>query len=455
MDIEKLIGFTSITSIPLSTAGNPILTENELEIKIFGDVGLLEHDEKREVCANLLPPGLLVLTNMRIIFIIDGLDSNKFCEPSLKSSSTKVGWGFNLKDVASIDDCSSSFLSRSSRLHINTVRKNQLLPQPDKAYEYFGFKFPSKNEDKYTLLSLTRQMITKSAWTSNDNQMKHHLNNNQVSEFSTNNAGVGGILKRQENNLREMDDLKRDALSDLDSLMKRAREVTSVIQRYAVYADSQSQEGIIETEGNESNHGNDSTSSSFYEVDEVNSIMQTIGITSPVTKFSAGKLYHEQLAKQLADFLLNTQTLQKMGGMVTFTDTFGLFNRARGMEFVSPNDFLCSAERIPHLNVGITIKKFVSGVFTFCLDTMTDQSYCNQLLSIIDKSNEEDKEEMRNDSTSTKNYFRDGITSPDVAKHFRISLILAKEMLFVAENSGLICRDDTISGLVFYKNLFS
>ena len=49
-------------------------------------------------------------------------------------------------------------------------------------------------------------------------------------------SGVAGILRRQEENLRASDEITREALNDLDSLMKRAREVASMVQRYASFA---------------------------------------------------------------------------------------------------------------------------------------------------------------------------------------------------------------------------
>jgi hypothetical protein len=33
--------------------------------------------------------------------------------------------------------------------------------------------------------------------------------------------------------------------------------------------------------------------------------------------------------------------------------------------------------------------------------------------------------------------------------------VLAQERLYFMERNGLICRDDTVRGLVFYPNLFS
>lgn len=50
-----------------------------------------------------------------------------------------------------------------------------------------------------------------------------------------------------------------------------------------------------------------------------------LGIVSPVTKQSAGKQYHEQLSRQLAEFL--EKNLQREKGMMVLHDVYCLFNR--------------------------------------------------------------------------------------------------------------------------------
>jgi EAP30/Vps36 family len=105
----------------------------------------------------------------------------------------------------------------------------------------------------------------------------------------------------------------------------------------------------------------------------------SMGIATPVTKETAGRKYHKELARQvtpvsntlsmrsmsmlvrprhnitrnlrrdiepeemlavlqLADFLRGP--LERAGGMMTLPDVYCLFNRARGTELVSPDDLL-------------------------------------------------------------------------------------------------------------------
>lgn len=56
------------SSTPLSVAGRPIYFDEEVEIKIEESVSVLLHDNRR-VVKELVPPGMLILTNVRLIII--------------------------------------------------------------------------------------------------------------------------------------------------------------------------------------------------------------------------------------------------------------------------------------------------------------------------------------------------------------------------------------------------
>ena len=82
--------------------------------------------------------------------------------------------------------------------------------------------------------------------------------------------------------------------------MEQAKECISIVQRYAAISasnNSRSADG-----GGDA--CSETTSEAAADVNEMEDIMLNIGMVSPVTKFSAGRAYHSQLAKQLADLLL-------------------------------------------------------------------------------------------------------------------------------------------------------
>ena len=182
------------------------------------------------------------------------------------------------------------------------------------------------------------------------------------------------------------------------------------------------------------------TSSEIGELSEMENILQSIGMVSPVTKFSAGRSYHQQLARQLADLLSSQGRLQRMGGMITLTDLYSIYNRARGTELVSPDDLLQAASLMEHLHLGMRLRRFASGVIMIQADSLNEASLCQQLVDL---------------SKSDPEFQIHGIFATDLARKLCISLLVAKEQLLLAEVKGMLCRDDSITGLSFFPNLFS
>jgi len=452
--------------VPLTNAGNVVLLDGEVQVKCVEGVSVIEHSKAKQAGALLLPPGLVVLTNYRVALITDDDDDDSgggggtwrtSSNPQSPLACAKVGWGFDLASVTAVEDCKTmALLGRSSRLHIELAVPHHTATAAATTATTaacIGLKFPEKVGEKDTFLASTRQFLAKRSWEA----FSRHAHAAALKEqqradegFSTTQAGVAGLLRRQEDNLRAADELTREALGDLDSLMRRAREVASMVQRYASYAADRERQQQQQQDGGNATLPSSSSSSSGSsgggteggndEADALDAILHSIGIISPVTKSSAGKAFHQQLARQLADFLLDHDRLKRLGGMVTLTDMYGVFNRARGTELVSPDDFLRAVELVGALRVGVGTRRFPSGVHMLQLDEMRDDVLGRGLHELAQ-------------ATSARRV--DGLRAPDVARHYRVSLVVAREMLCAAETNGFLCRDDTVGGLAFFPNAFA
>ncbi|CAN6464507.1 unnamed protein product [Victoria cruziana] len=162
----------------------------------------------------------------------------------------------------------------------------------------------------------------------------------------------------------------------------------------------------------------------------------SVGIVSPVTKETAGALYHQQLSRQLADFIKGH--LERSGGMIALIDAYCLFNRARGTELISPEDMLQACAIWEKYDVPVMLRKFDSGVKVIQSKTHSDDEVFSRIESLV----------VRPDA------LRLGISASDAARTLGIAPALAKEHLLAAETRGLLCRDASHEGLRFYVNLF-
>jgi ESCRT-II complex subunit VPS36 len=230
-------------------------------------------------------------------------------------------------------------------------------------------------------------------------------------------VGVDHILSRNELKHKEAARLADEALSgDAEHLLKEAAELLQIIQKYMALLQKQ-QQSENNTQDKDAQH-------------HLASLLQDMGMTSALTKQDVTQTeYYEFLARQVADFLL--PKLPQMGGILTLTDVFCLFNRARGTNLISPEDLTQACQLLAVLHLGISQRTFPSGIVVLQLDSMMgDASTQNQLAKLCPT------------------------TALEASHILKLSPLLAQEQLEEAERMGLLCRDVTLETTRFYPNRF-
>jgi len=382
--------------------------ENEVELKNESKVSIALQ-EKTKVIGEIFASGSIVLTNFRFMVILLTIENGR---------QVNIGWGLLLKGISLVEDCARMF-KFSTRLRVCFHNSSKEI----------GLRFEKDGKEEF-LMAMHKSLERKS-WEKNMVPEKAPVPTiAEETVFSSTNAGVAGIIRRQERNLQSVDNLAKSALTDLDALMLRAREAIAVVQRYASYTAE---------DRDDRDDAMSDTTSQVAEKNEMETIMQNIGIVSPVTKFSAGRKYHEQLARQMADLLLQQGRLDRLGGMITLTDLYCVFNRARGTELVSPDDLLKAATLTKKLNLGLKLREFASGVKVLQADSHNEEAVGQRIIGLC----------------SDPRFTITGIQASDLALQLNISLIVAKEQLLVAENIEFVCRDESPEGLFFFKNQFA
>ena len=460
-----------LSSAPLSVSGLPILQPNEVELKSEANIVLRHHDDVKKSKNELFSSCLLILTNFRLI-IINNYDATS---TNTKSSSTSpkevndkfvhIGWGIDLKNISLIEEFNTgafTFVQNKVKVYLHNSNLSS----------FIVIKFEKQGKEEF--LKLINKALENRSWEKYTTDEKLNNKNNKVSVFSSANAGVAGIIRRQEQSIQSVDSLTKVALTDLDALMLRAREAVQVIQRYASYVDMSTHDSNSNSphDHDDDNDSYSETTSQAGERNEMETILQNIGIISPITKYSAGRMYHQQLARQIADILLQQNRLVRLGGMITLTDLYCLINKARGTELVSPDDLLKAASLTNRLHLGLQLHTFDSGVKVLKLNNYNEKELSEKILKLITTFNLKDNESViynkdgsnsskiatktvdDNSSLSDENIFHIGVQASDVSSHFNISIIIAKEQLLLCEQYQYLCRDESIDGLFFYPNLF-
>lgn len=239
-----------------------------------------------------------------------------------------------------------------------------------------------------------------------------------------NNAKSGSLVSKKKGNQES-----------IDAFMREATPLLKVIQKYTSTIERERRAAALSTnmQGNASKQHNDT--------EKLVAMLENMGLTSALSEKQSGSMYHKQLARQIVDFLRRNERLNKAGGMMTLTDVYCLFNRARGTNMISPDDLLKALDLMKDLGLGMSRRSFKSGVVVIQDDAFDDGVMAKKLANLASSSMKQQTDVG-------------GITVIDVSKTLKIPALLANEQLQSAEQMGWLCRDSTIEGIRYFPNLF-
>ncbi|KAI1209854.1 Vps36-domain-containing protein [Annulohypoxylon truncatum] len=250
-------------------------------------------------------------------------------------------------------------------------------------------------------------------------------------------AGIAGLEKMGLDRRKNNELVIGSAFEDLEALMASAKEIVALAESFsrqvnggtekatseanALLAESASQLGLVTTKDIVGGSGSES-------------------------------LYLSELARNLAEFLTDDArgVLKKAGGIISLVDLWAMFNRARGgVELVSPNDFEKAARMWGKLRLPVRLRTFKSGVMVVQSRDQTDGTTIKALLAWL-----RDLHDIPPDRDVTWDWqeFGRGVTAQDAAERFGWSIGVAEEELEMAEEKGVLCREEGIEGLKFWEN---
>ena len=230
-------------------------------------------------------------------------------------------------------------------------------------------------------------------------------------------SGIGGIEKNMASKARNTNVQISKAFQDLDALMEMAKPMVTLANNLS--------KKIRDKQGNVSED----------ETVRFKSYLMSLGIADPVTKEShgSGQTYYVNLAKEL-DKVLEVP-VRESGGMMTLTDAYVRINRARGLELISPEDLLNACQAFQAADSSLRLHTFPNtGVKVIQASSFLSDEIAEQTTEAVQTSG--------------------SLTPEELARLAGIAIVLAKERLLAAEDSGKLCRDDSVEGLRFYPNLF-
>ncbi|KLU82600.1 vacuolar protein-sorting-associated protein 36 [Magnaporthiopsis poae ATCC 64411] len=251
-------------------------------------------------------------------------------------------------------------------------------------------------------------------------------------------AGIAGLEKRGLEIRKNNELVIGSAFEDLEALMASAKEIVALAETFARQVNN-SGSGAGSSEANRL-------------LAESASQLGLVTTKDVVGGSSSESLYISELARNLAEFLTDDARgiLKRSGGIISLVDLWAMFNRARGgVELVSPLDLEKAVRQWEKLQLPVRLRTFKSGVMVAQGADRTDESTVKAILAWM-----KDLHEFPPDREVAWDWreFGRGVTAQDAAERFGWSIGVAEEELEMAEERGVLCREEGIEGLKFWEN---
>jgi ESCRT-II complex subunit VPS36 len=247
-------------------------------------------------------------------------------------------------------------------------------------------------------------------------------------------AGIAGLEQRGLDRRKNNEIVIGTAFEDLEALMASAKEIVALAESFARQGNG----------GKNSARDNALLAESAAQLGLIT--------TKDIVGGADESLYLSELARNLAEFLTDDArgVLRKAGGIMSLVDLWAMFNRARGgVELVSPQDFEKAVRLWEKLKLPVRLRTFKSGVMVVQSRDRTDETTIKALLGWL-----QDLHSIPPDHEVPWDWqeFGRGVTAQDAAERFGWSIGVAEEELEMAEERGVLCREEGIEGLKFWEN---
>ncbi|KAL1201410.1 Vacuolar protein sorting-associated protein 36 [Cardamine amara subsp. amara] len=393
----------------VTTSGRPVLRRNEVECFLLSSVDLDSEDDPPRFIA--LKSGNLILTTHRLIWIPS--QSNAYVPSSVPLAAITQIFSHKKSIKAMFHSPRIRFQANPGSVVVTIVfrGKGDFDDFLTKFWECWRGRAWEEDEKIESETSRAGPGTGAQGLYGNDGTVRM--------------VGLAGILRKEQEQWESTDKSLQDAFQDLNALMSKAKEMVSLAEKM--------RQKLLSAPSSQNGSTDDVEMGSK---EEMQQLMLSVGIISPVTKESAGALYHQELSRQLADFV--RIPLEQAGGMISLTDMYYHFNRARGTELISPDDLWQACTLWEKFDVPVMLRKFDSGVIVIQNKSHSDEEVMSRIRMLVNKAET----------------LRTGVTASDAALTLKIAPAMAKEHLLTAETKGLLCRDMSPDGLRFYFNLF-
>ena len=172
----------------------------------------------------------------------------------------------------------------------------------------------------------------------------------------------------------------------------------------------------------------------------IGGLLRNMGdVRNPVTRqMASGRDFAPALAREVAGFIL--PRLRACGGLMSLTDVYCLYSRARGLDTISPDDLLEALRAMEGLRLGLAPRTLPGGLRVLQLDSLSDAAMVERALASLKECQA----------------LGQPYTTPNaLANAGKMPAAVALQHLDTAVAQGALALDVSVAGKRYYPNLFS
>jgi ESCRT-II complex subunit VPS36 len=346
------------------------------------------------------------ISTHRIVFFNNYSDSHKNSNSNISSSTAAHPKARFLHLSNLLSSSLETTLFKSPKILLVSVLGDLLLV-------FRGDKASTNAKDAFSFLQTATR---RQEW---EMESKLSKMNQDQKEQNQDKVGVDAILSRTTARHQQAATVTDQAFTgDAEKLLQEAAALVQIIHKYVATLDKHEKVGDGE------------------DTERLASMLKDMGMASALSKADyKGRedAYYSQLARELADFLRP----KLKNTMMTLTDIYCLYNRARGSNLLSPEDLLQAIDHMERLSLGLSHRVFPTTGLRVLQDAALDDDQLAKRLQ---------------EFTETKTT---GITDIEASRRLHVSVLLAHEQLLAAERSGYLVRDETTESIRFFPNRFN
>ncbi|XP_073009130.1 vacuolar protein sorting-associated protein 36 isoform X2 [Typha latifolia] len=252
-----------LPTVPLTASGRPIFLPGEVERYLLPSVDL---DTEENSSLPSLLSGLLVLTSHRLVWIYN-----------TSSSAHAIPLAAVVHAYPPKKSIRHLFATPRVRLQISLGGRSELV-----TFVLRGKTDPDVFHGKLV------EVMRERAW-EREEEKEDRSDARREAEVRVRMpvVGVSGILRKEQEMWENTDKSLQDAFQDLNALMGKAKEMVQLAEKMRLKLLSSL---TAQTNSNDEEMGSKQ---------DMQDWLLSVGIASPVTKESAGALYHQQLSRQV------------------------------------------------------------------------------------------------------------------------------------------------------------